>query len=92
MTGPEMLDKLRVMCNLVENAPEGVDFTSEEILDGKFKQLPIVHVNRGIELFREPVGFLYSTEMFNWFGFVSEGILVCQAFDRDGGGTNAQTP
>lgn len=85
MEGSEMLDKLRTMCKLVENAPKGVDFASEEISDEVLGKSPKIHIHRGIELFREPVGLLYSTEKYNWFGFISDGILVFQGVDRDGG-------
>lgn len=85
MEGSEMLDKLRTMCGLVENVPKGVEFVSAKISDEVFGKSPEIHIHRGIELFREPVGLLCSTEKYNWLGFVSDGILVYQGVERDGG-------
>lgn len=87
-----MLDKLRAMCNLVENAPKGVQYKSSEIIDdGKSGELPTIYLESGIEEFREPIGLLFGTEAYNWFGFMSEGVLVCQPFPRDGSGSKGGT-
>lgn len=92
MTKQEMLDKLRTMEGIVENAPAGVEFSSAEIADKHLRELPAIMLKNGIETFREPVGFLYSSESYNWFGFQAEGILVYQAFAREDGCSDAQVP
>ena len=70
--------------SVVASAPAGVEFAPEEIEEDPFRDPMSVRVESGIETFREPVGFLYSTKNFNWFGFLSGGVLVYQGFPKEG--------